>query len=85
MACSRTYFKHHLDVDEGKNASNVSFQRIARHLPTMQKAVVNAVVATKMHKYVHRARHIAMDHKYACPELAFLLRQKFKIMSTSTC
>jgi Transposase IS4 len=38
-----------------------------------------------MHTETHGARHIALDSRYQCPELAFLLRQKFKIYSTGTC
>jgi Transposase IS4 len=47
--------------------------------------VVNAVLATNMHREVHGARHISLDNRYQCPELALLLRQKFKILSTGTC
>jgi Transposase IS4 len=38
-----------------------------------------------MHQEVNGARHIALDNRYQCPELAFVLRQKFKIYSTGTC
>jgi Transposase IS4 len=85
MACSQTYFIHHLDVYQGANASNVGIHRVARSLPTTQKAVINAALATGMHNEVHGARHIALDNRYQCPELAFLLREKFKIYSTGTC
>jgi Transposase IS4 len=85
MACSRSYFIHHLDVYQGANATNVGIHRAVRKLPTTQKAVLNAVLTTKMHQEVNGARHIALDNRYQCPELAFVLRQKFKIYSTGTC
>jgi Transposase IS4 len=85
MACSKTYFIHHLDVYQGKNAANVNIDRSVRNLPTTMKAVLNAVLSTKMHTETNGARHIALDNRYQCPELAFLLRQKFKILSSGTC
>jgi Transposase IS4 len=85
MACSKTYFIHHMDVYQGKNASNVGVDRSIRSLPTTMKAVLNAVLSTGMHLETHGARHIALDNRYQCPELAYLLRQKFKIISTGTC
>jgi Transposase IS4 len=85
MACSRTYFIHHIDVYQGENATNVGIDRSVRCLPTTQKAVLNAVLSTGMHTETHGARHIALDNRYQCPELAFLLRQKFKILLTGTC
>jgi Transposase IS4 len=85
LACSVCYFIHHLDVYQGKNAANVGIHRAVRALPTTQKAVLNAVLATDMHREVNGARHIALDNRYQCPELALVLRQKFKIYSTGTC
>jgi Transposase IS4 len=85
MACSSTYFIHHLDVYQGANATNVGIHRAVRSLPTTQKAVLNAVLSTGMHNEVHGARHIALDNRYQCPELALVLREKFKILSSGTC
>jgi Transposase IS4 len=85
MACSKSYFIHHIDVYQGANATNVGIHRAVRSMPTTQKAVLNAVLHTNMHQEVEGARHIALDNRYQCPELAFLLRQKFKINSTGTC
>jgi Transposase IS4 len=85
MACSRTYYIHHMDVYQGKNASNVGINRSVRSLPTTQKAVMNAMLSTGMHHETQGARHISLDNRYQCPELALLLRLKFKILSTGTC
>lgn len=85
MACSKSYFIHHIDVYQGANASNVGIHRSIRSMPTTQKAVLNAVLSTGMHQEVQGARHIALDNRYQCPELAFLLRTKFKILSSGTC
>jgi Transposase IS4 len=38
-----------------------------------------------MHQEVNGARHVALDNRYQCPELAMILREKFKIHSTGTC
>jgi Transposase IS4 len=54
-------------------------------MPTTQMAVLNAVLSTNMHNEVHGARHIALDNRYQCPELATTLRQRFKILSSGTC
>jgi Transposase IS4 len=85
LACSRSYFIHHLDVYQGKNAANINIHRAVRSMPTTQKAVLNAVLQTNMHQEVEGARHISLDNRYQCPQLALLLRQKFKINSTGTC
>jgi Transposase IS4 len=85
MACSKSYFIHHIDVYQGANASNVGLHRAVRDLPTTQRAVLNAVLHTGMHNEVHGARHISLDNRYQCPELAYILRQKMKIYSTGTC
>jgi hypothetical protein len=37
MACSRTYFIHHIDVYQGANANNVGIHRAVRLIPTTQK------------------------------------------------
>jgi Transposase IS4 len=85
MACSRTYFIHHIDVYQGANATNTGIHRACRVMPTTQKAVLNAVLHTNMHNKVHGARHTALDNQYQCPEHAFLLKTKLKINSTGTC
>jgi Transposase IS4 len=41
MACSQSYFIHHIDVYQGANANNVGIHRAVRAMPTTQKAVLN--------------------------------------------
>jgi hypothetical protein len=64
MACSKSYFIHHIDVYQGANASNVGLHRAVRDLPTTQRAVLNAVLHMGMHNQVHGARHISLDNRY---------------------
>ena len=58
----------------GKNASNVGVHDSLVGLGTTQKAVMNAVYSLDLHKDESAdARHIAMDNRYQCPELAVML------------
>jgi hypothetical protein len=62
-----------MSIKERMPLMSTGIHRVARSLPTMQKAVLNAVLKTGMHNEVHGARHIALDNRYQCPELAFVL------------
>ncbi len=84
FACSESYFIHHVDVYQGKNSHDIGIDSTIRQLPTTQKAVVNAVLELNIHNDVHGARHIALDNRYQCPQLATLLRQRYKVYSTGT-
>jgi len=76
----------HLDVHQGENASQVSVNEEARGLPTTQRAVVNAVLESGLHLETRAGyRHVAMDNRYQCPELAVLLRERTRLYSTETC
>jgi len=85
MACPKTYFIHHLDVYQGKNATNVGIRDEIKGVPTTQKAVINAVLQTEMHNDVDGARTIALDNRYQCPELAVLLRLRYNVYTAGTC
>ena len=84
MACPQTYIIHHLDVYQGKNVHNVGVRPEIRGLQTTQKAVMNAVLWTRMHLCTDGARIIAMDNRYMCPELGTLLRKKYGILLAGT-
>jgi hypothetical protein len=84
MACPKTYYIHHLDVYQGKKASNVGVAEQARCLPMTQKAVLNAVLATRIANNPDGARTLAMDNRYGCPELGTLLQSWFGIYSVGT-
>lgn len=76
LAGSRTNLIYHIDVYQGKNATNVGIAPQFRNLPTTMKAVVNAVNATKLGQGandVNGYRVVSMDNRYQCPQLAFLL------------
>jgi Transposase IS4 len=76
LAGSQSYLMHHIDVYQGKNASNVSIAESCWNLPTTMKAVVNAVIKTKIHEGSDDSngyRVISLDNRYQCPQLAYLL------------
>jgi hypothetical protein len=86
LADSSTYVILHLDVYQGRNATNVNIDSRCLNLPTTMKAVVNAVFQTNLiHKTEEGYRCISMDNRYQCPELAVFLVKCFKILSTGTC
>ena len=81
---SNNYFIHHCDVYQGKNASEVNIHRDVHGVPTTQKVVLNAVLQTRMHECVDGARHLVMDNRYQCPQLAALLLKRYDLYSTGT-
>ncbi|CAB9517121.1 unknown protein [Seminavis robusta] len=84
LACSRTYAVLHIDVYQGRNAANINIDPSIHDLPTTQKATMNAVMAA-FGTETRGARHLALDNRYQCPELAVLLLTKCNIYSTGTC
>jgi hypothetical protein len=85
-ADARHYGIYHVDVYQEKNSSNIDIDKSITSVPTTQKAVLNACIKMRLHqKKNHGARHLTMDNRYQCPELAYTLRSKFKILSTGTC
>ena len=80
------YLVLHLDVYQGANAAKVNIDDRAAAIPTTMRAVVNAVYQLGIQNdTVHGYRTIAMDSRYQCPELAFILRERCHILSTGTC
>jgi len=71
-------------VHQGKNSSEVNIHQEVHGVPTTQKVVLNAVLHTKMHECVDGARHLVMDNRYQCPQLAALLLKRYDIYSTGT-
>ena len=84
MACPSSFFIHHLDVYQGKNASNVGIKQEARCLPTTQKAVLNAILFTRIGNDPDGSRMLAMDNRYNCPELGTLMRGRYGILCAGT-
>ncbi|CAB9517269.1 unknown protein [Seminavis robusta] len=84
LACSKTYAILHLDVYQGRNAANISIDPSIQDLPTTQKATMNAVMSA-FGTETRGARHLALDNRYQCPQLAVLLLTKCNIYSTGTC
>jgi Transposase IS4 len=83
LACSTTYCIFHLDVYQGRNATNVGIAPAIQDLPTTQKATMNAIMAG-IGVETAGARHLALDNRYQCPELAALLLTKCNVYSTGT-
>ena len=48
------------------------------------KAVVNACYALELHKGTNGFCHLFMDNRYAAPQLLVILRDRLKILATST-
>ena len=55
-------FIYHLDVYQGKNSTNAHITEEAWKLPTTQKAVVNAVIASGINNDPHGMQEIYMDN-----------------------
>ena len=85
LSCSKTYFIHHADVYQGKNAADVHVHKDLVGVPTTQKVVLNSILHTKMDECVHGAQHIYVDNRYQCPQLAAVLLKRYSIYSTGTC
>jgi len=85
LSCSKTCFIHHADVYQGKNASDVHIHKSLVGVPTTQKVVLNAALHANMDECVHGARHIYVDNRYQCPQLAAVLLKRYSICSTGTC
>jgi hypothetical protein len=85
LCCSERYVMHHLDVYQGKNNMNINISPSIRDLPTTQKCVLNAIFQCNLNHDSRGARHLAMDNRYACPELTYILREWCGILSSGTC
>jgi Transposase IS4 len=85
LCCSATYLIFHLDVYQGKNVFNSRIAPCLRDLPTMQKCVLNALIQCNVKETTQGTRHLAMDNRYACPELLFVMQEFLNIVGTGTC
>lgn len=77
-------FIYHLDIYQGKNSNNAHIVEEAWHLPTTQKAVVNAIISSGIHNNPEGMREIYMDNRYTAPELFLLLRERYQILACGT-
>jgi hypothetical protein len=75
-ATSGKNFIYHIDVYQGKDATNAFIAEEACHLPTTQKAVVNAIVSSGLSNDPDGMREIYMDIRYSAPALFVLHREK---------
>ena len=76
LAGSKSYLIYHINVYQGKNASNVGIHPFCHNLPTTMKAVMNAVLKSKLDvgsDDVNGYRVVSLDNRYQCPQLAFLM------------
>ena len=83
-ASSGMNFIYHLDVYQGKNATNAFIVAEAQILPTMQKAVINAIVKSGIANEPNGMREIYMDNRYSVPTLFVLLQEKYNIVACGT-
>ena len=68
-ALSGMNFIYHLDVYQGKYATNAFIMAEAYNLLTKQKAVINAIVKSGIANEPNGMREIYMDNKYSVPTL----------------
>lgn len=79
MAGSQSRVIYHMDVYQGKNATNVGIANEFKNMPTTMKAVLNATLRSQISQGsndVNGYRVVAMDNRYQCPQLAYLLWHK---------
>jgi Transposase IS4 len=70
---------YHIDVYQGRNDFNVGIAPEFKNLPTTMKAVLNAVSKSGISSGsndVNGYRIVALDNRYQCPQLAYLLWHK---------
>jgi hypothetical protein len=65
---------HHINVYQGKNASNAHIAEEAWTLPMTQKVVVNVMICSEINKGM---RELHMDTRYTAPELFAHLREAY--------
>ena len=81
---SKNHHVHHADAHQGKNASEANVHKDVWGVPATQKVVPNAALQTKVHERVDGGRHIVMDDRCQCPQLAALLLKRCDIASAGT-
>jgi hypothetical protein len=81
LSSSKMYEIYHLDIYQGKNATNVGIHETILDMPTTQKAVLNAVLATGIENDPDGACQIVMDNWYACCELLHCLESRYQIQA----
>ena len=75
---------YHIDVYQGKNASNAHIVKEAWSLPATQKAVVNAIMSCGITTDPDSMREFYMDNRYTAPKLFVFLREKYHILACGT-
>ena len=84
LASSTSYAILHMDVYQGKNATNSYIREEAKQLTTTMKAVVNACYALELNKETRGFRHLSLDNRYAAPQLMVILRDRLNVLATGT-
>ena len=79
-----TNFIYHLDVYQGKNATNAHIVEVVWTFPTTQKAVVNVVVSSGISTDPDGMHNIYIDNCYSAPELFVMLQEKYQILACGT-
>ncbi len=79
LAGAQSRVVYHVDVYQGRNDCNIGIADEFKKLPTTMKAVLNAVAGSQLSNGsndVNGYRVVAMDNRYQCPQLAYLLWHK---------
>ena len=78
------YFIIHIDVYQGKNAANIGVPEELKTMPTTQKAVVNAILTSKLENEPNGKRRMFMDNRYSSAALFILIREQCQILCAGT-
>jgi len=79
LAGAQSRVIYHVDVYQGRNDANIGISEEFKNLPTTMKAVLNAVSQAQLSNGsndVNGYRLVALDNRYQCPQLAYLLWHK---------
>ena len=67
LSTAREYVIIHLDVYQGKNASNINIHHEAKPFPTTQKVLINAIIQAKIANSERGVYCVFCDSRYGAP------------------
>eukprot|EP00957_Ditylum_brightwellii_P059625 4526472-Ditylum_brightwellii.AAC.1 len=85
LADAYHYFIHHLVCYQGKNKANIDIDPSIRRLPTMQKAVANAILKSNIANDPNGCKFLYMDNHYAAPQLFAIMATNWNSCAVVTC
>ena len=79
LAGAKSRIVYHIDIYQGRNDYNIGIAPEFQNVPTTMKAVLNAVSKSGLSlgsNDENGYRIVALDNRYQCPQLAYLLWHK---------